>query len=103
MRRSSKDGVEDEEDDDAAEINEAASQKRRRGKSNTRSTLIKSLPFLENDEVDALKKQRGQEKGNVEPMDVDQSEDTIQKSQIVEKSEAAAAQNSEIVEAKQAM
>lgn len=72
--------MEDQEDDDSAEINEAASQKRRRGKSNARSNLIKSLPFLENDEVDALKKQRGPEKGNAEPMDVDRSEDTIRKS-----------------------
>lgn len=108
MRRSSKDGLEDPEDDDSAEyLNEAVSQKRRRGKSNARSNLIKSLPFhendfLENDEVDALKKQRGPDKGNAEPMDVGHSEDTVQKDQIVEKSEAAAGQDSEMADAEEA-
>ena len=57
MRHSSKDGLDDlEEADLLDQINEAASQKRRRGKSNVRSNLIKTLPFLENDEVDGAKK-----------------------------------------------
>ena len=57
-------------------------------KSNARSNLIKTLPFLENDEVDGLKKQKSPDKGNVEQIDMDESKDTVQKSQAEEKSEA---------------
>lgn len=74
LRNSSKDGLEDQDAEDS--VHEVASQKRRRGKSN----LISSLPFLENDVVDGVQKQKGPDKGNVEPMDEEQSEDTILKS-----------------------
>ena len=49
--------------------------------------MIKTLPFLENDEVDGLKKQKCPDKGSFEHVDVEQSKDTARREQAEEKPE----------------
>ena len=61
-----------------------------------RSNLIKTLPFLENDEVDGAKKQKSPDKRNVEPMDIDESEDSAVKDKNEEEKSEEDGQNATI-------